>query len=151
MSKHVTGLMLALGISLFSGCASKPSEPPAPEKFWFNIESLKEIDTKNELEQYALAGERQSAECEMKMFAIPIPAPSCVQQNCSGMQGFALGFCQASRNCDYSGVRNAQTQRQEIYRSCMNSKGYVYWTQEKILRLYPAEATKLGITALSLQ
>ena len=130
-------LNILVTTALLASCASPPprnSAPPPPPKYWFNLEKIREITSSENLAEYQIILERETAKCEMEKFKIPLPGydPRITHTNAGRLAFHAYG--------------EALTQRQEFFSSCMKSKGYVHFTNERLLSLYPKEAGKLGIT-----
>jgi len=128
--------VLALTL-LMAGCVvnldNQKSQEPQGEYKWVNDEafdayhagklSFEEVDHK-----FIVA----KAECSIESNKIPIPPPSCTQrprQDCSGLSGFALGFCQSGaasggQDCNYASVNAAYRAQDEVFNSCMTLKGW---------------------------
>ena len=132
--------------ALIISCASTPSGPPPPQEFWFHPEKLIEIKSDEEHSRLKnIIFERENNECKVEMYKIPVPAASCTATDCSGLTGAALGFCQGyGPRCDYSGVHNAQNSRMDMMMACMGSKGYMLYTREKFILLYPEVIEKVS-------
>jgi len=123
-------LVLLLTIT---GCSSatytRHNLGPLEGEFWVN-RSLSLNQPKLNFELSKIKGS-----CNMECHKLPVPSPSCVQppkQDCTGMTGFALGFCRSntpSMKCDYSSVNIAKQARSEIFYSCMSANG---WQLEKL-------------------
>ncbi|WP_297533011.1 hypothetical protein [Thalassolituus sp.] len=98
---------------------------------WIN-ESLSRSVARGDLTQSEYDHSRVLADsvCEIEALKIPIPSPSCTQpprQDCSGMTGFAAGFCKSytpKPRCDYTSVHAAKDAQDRVYGSCMKLKGW---------------------------
>jgi hypothetical protein len=117
---------------LLGSCSSTP---PAPsnitlselgEYYWDNDSLTSNIS----LEKKNFELTKAKASCKVQKLSVQIPAPSCVQpprRDCSGLQGFALGFCRSYRpqpSCDYSAVNAAKEAQEEIWSACMTAEGW---------------------------
>ena len=124
---------------LITGCASQPdsqpSAPPQPpgEYKWRNEQLYAQADA-GIIQEAQLKHEFVLANntCKIESLKVPVPSPSCTQpprQDCTGLTGFALGFCRSyapQPRCDYSSVNAAREAQSEIYNSCMVLRG---WTK----------------------
>lgn len=114
---------------LLSGCATTYQTVQLDslgESYWTNSQLLHLQSSDFQLEFSKVKGK-----CNVEAYKLPVPSPSCVQpprQDCTGLTGFALGFCQShtpQMKCDYSGVNAAKNARVEIFSSCMQASGWI--------------------------
>ena len=116
-------LRAAIILFLLSACASEPVVPPAPqgEYQWNNPELYQKVRL-GKMTNAELTYESTIAKntCKIESLKIPIPSPSCTQpprQDCTGLGGFALGYCQGNTpqpRCDYSATNAARDAQIEI-------------------------------------
>jgi hypothetical protein len=124
-------LIMALA-GIITGCAGLTSD--------VNIVQLKELGslkwTHPELtgladSKFQYEFTKTKGKCTSEAYKVAVPSPSCVQppkQDCTGLTGFAKGFCQnniPAPNCDYSSVNAAKSARDEIFNSCMTANGWI--------------------------
>ena len=119
---------------LVTGCATTYKTyqyGPLTNSYWNNYSIIDLPQAEFQLEFSKTKGH-----CNVEAYKLPVPSPSCVQppkDDCTGMTGFALGFCQSytpSMKCDYSAVNIAKDARNEIFKNCMISKGWQYETKQ---------------------
>ena len=115
---------------LLAACSSTtpPSNVYLDElgEYYWNNEPLTSLsfDKKN------LELTKTKAGCTVQKLSVPIPSPTCVQppkSDCSGLEGFAKGFCQSytpQPKCDYSAVNAAKQAQEEIWGACMIAEGW---------------------------
>ena len=127
-----TGVFIALlAALLMTGCgSSQKNKKPTGEYVWTHpvLESKVnegQITDKEAQHKFNIIKNK----CKIEALKIPIPSPSCyaVQRNCSGLTGFAAGFCRGSgpiKRCNYSSVNAAEKAQVEIYDSCMAIDGW---------------------------
>lgn len=122
--------MLLLTTSIFfTGCAttnqnSDVYREPLGEYYWENPNFSDTYHANLELT-------KAKARCTVEKLKLPVPAPSChrpPKQDCTGLTGFALGFCRSyapPMQCDYSAVNAVKKAQEEIWNSCMTADQWV--------------------------
>lgn len=134
--------LTAIAVALLCGCASVQKISPEEKKrrlaehkitiFWSNPELEKGVDDGViESDEYSYQYKILTAECTVQSKSISIPSPSCTQpprQDCSGMTGFALGFCRSytpKARCNYESVNAAYDAQHIVYQACMERNGWI--------------------------
>lgn len=123
--KHISIMILSI---LLAGCATtyKSYQFGSLTNSHWNNYSLRDLPAAD----FQLEFSKIKGGCNVEAYKLPVPSPSCVQppkNDCTGMTGFALGFCRGftpSMKCDYSAVNIAKSARTEIFTNCMISKGW---------------------------
>lgn len=128
-------MFVVLSLSIIGGCASHTTkaEKPTGEYQWqYRNPDNKQI-TAEWLRNESIVATNT---CKIEALKVTAPSPSCTQrapviQDCSGLVGFAAGFCQSSNasargrlDCDYSATKAALNAQEEIYESCLALKGW---------------------------
>ena len=95
-------------------------------EYYWDSESLASLS----YEKKNLELTKAKASCTVQKLSVPIPSPTCVQppkSDCSGLEGFAKGFCQSytpQPRCDYGAVNAAKQAQEEIWSACMIAEGW---------------------------
>lgn len=142
----IRGFMKRLAIfacAMFFGCAVQTNSLPEPQGEYKWRRSTTDVDWVSESElrhEFIVA----TNTCKIEALKIPVPSPSCTQpprKDCTGLSGFARGFCLGytpQRQCDYSATNTARRAQVEIYESCMILRGWekvwVPWDNTTIQR-----------------
>jgi hypothetical protein len=126
-SKMKHSLLVIVCAFVISSCGNRihSNSTPPPQRSWFNIDVLEKTTTQQEMLKYERTKEKDEAGCGMERMK---NTPSFPQGSIATPELVA------------------SVQRgQNIFLLCMKSKGYVFWTNEKLKNLYPEIANRLGL------
>lgn len=124
-----TRILLFTTFFLLNACASTNQitevyREPLGEYYWENPNFVGSDNANLELT-------KSKARCTVEKLKLPVPAPTCYQpprQDCSGLTGFAAGFCKSyvpPMQCDYSAVNAVKKAQEDIWSSCMTADQWV--------------------------